>query len=342
MDVDGFISANQRSWEALDGLVRRAQGDVRRLDAAALDELVRLHLRTSSHLSTARTHLHDPDLAAYLSSLVARSSALVHGTRARSWRSLGVAATRTFPAAVWHLRRQVAAATLTFLAVAVVTGAWLATSPSALDAALPEPARTAYIEEDFEAYYSEQPAAIFGAQVFTNNARVGGTAFAVGIAWGVPTLLVLALNGVNVGVAAGAFHAAGDAVRFYGLILPHGLLELTAVFVAGGTGLALGWTLVAPGDRTRRDALAEQGRRAIVVVLGLVVVFLVAGVLEAYVTPAPVPTVVRVGTGALVWGAFCVWVVVAGRRAAADGYTGRLGEEHERDLDPRLTAPRAP
>jgi uncharacterized membrane protein SpoIIM required for sporulation len=338
VDVDAFITANRDTWERLDVLVARAQGDVRRLDAAALDELVRLHLRTSSHLSTVRTHLGDADLAAHLSVLIARSAAVVHGTRARSWRNVATAIGRTFPAAVWHLRVHVVVATVAFLGVAVVTGAWLATSPRAVDAALPEPLRTAYVEDDFEAYYSEQPAAVFGAQVFTNNARVGALAFAVGIAWGVPTLYVLALNGVNVGIAAGVFHDAGEAARFYGLILPHGLLELTAVFIAGGTGLALGWTLIAPGDRLRRDALAEQGRRAIVVVVGLVLVFAVSGVLEAYVTPAAVPTWLRVTTGAVVWAAFCAWIVVMGRRAAAAGLTGRYGEELEQHLDPPLRA----
>jgi uncharacterized membrane protein SpoIIM required for sporulation len=338
VDVDAFITANRDTWERLDVLVARARGDVRRLDAAALDELVRLHLRTSSHLSTVRTHLGDADLAAYLSVLVARSSAVVHGTRARSWRSVATAIGRTFPAAVWHLRAHVVVATVAFLGVALVAGAWLATSPRAVDAALPEPLRTAYVEDDFEAYYSDQPAAVFGAQVFTNNARVGALAFAVGIAWGVPTLYVLALNGVNVGIAAGVFHDAGEAARFYGLILPHGLLELTAVFIAGGAGLALGWTLLTPGDRLRRDALAEQGRRAIVVVLGLVLVFAVSGVLEAYVTPAGVPTWLRVATGAAVWAAFCAWIVVVGRRAAAVGLTGRYGEELEQHLDPRLRA----
>jgi uncharacterized membrane protein SpoIIM required for sporulation len=325
-DLDDFITRHGAGWERLDELVRRAGRDARRLDDAELDELVQLHLRTVSHLSTARTHLHDPPLVAHLSSLLARSTAVVHGTRPRTWRTVVRGVTETFPAAVWHTRHATVVATVAFLVGAVAVAVWLATTPAAVEVAMPAEAREAFLTEDFAAYYSSEPATIFAARVFTNNAAVGALAFGAGIAFAVPTVLILLLNGVNVGVAAGLFHAAGDPGTFYGLILPHGLLELTAVFIAGGAGLQLGWAAIAPGDRTRRAAVAEEGRRAVVIVIGLVAVFAVAGVIEAFVTPAGWPTWARVGTGALVWAAFGVGVVVAGRRAAARGLTGALGE----------------
>jgi uncharacterized membrane protein SpoIIM required for sporulation len=306
--------------------VRRAGRDPGRLDAAELEELVRLHLRTSSHLSTVRTVHRDPQLAAQLSQLLARSTAVVHGTRPRTWSTLVDGLTVAFPAAVWHARVAIGVSTAVFVLAAVAVGAWIALSPVAFEATLPEEARQAYLERDFEAYYSSEPGTAFAARVFTNNAAVGALAFGTGVALGIPTVLVLLLNGVNVGVAGGMFHAAGDPGHFWGLILPHGLLELTAVFIAGGVGLRLGWAVVAPGDRSRRAALAEEGRRSIVVVLGLVGVFAVAGLLEGYVTPAPWPTWARVGTGALVWALISGWLVVAGRRAAAAGRTGALGE----------------
>jgi uncharacterized membrane protein SpoIIM required for sporulation len=288
--------------------------------------LVRLHLRVSSQLSYARTHLEDPETSAHLSALVGRSNAVVHGTRPRTWAALVEGVTRTFPAAVWHARIPILVSTLVFLASAGLVGGWLATTPAALDAAMPAEVREAYLEREFEAYYSSEPGTTFAARVFTNNAFVGALAFGVGVLWALPTLAVLALNGVNVGVAAGVFHAAGDAGRFYGLILPHGLLELTAIFIAGGAGLRLGWAAIAPGDRTRADALLAEGRRAVVIVMGLVLVFLVAGLIEGYVTGQPWPTWVRVGIGATVWAAFSAWIVVAGRAAAAQGLTGALGE----------------
>lgn len=324
--VDAFIAANRQRWDRLDALAAAARRDPRSLSPAELDELVELHLRVSSQLSFARTHLGDSDLTAALSRRVARSASVVHGTRPRTWRTVVHGLTRTFPAAVWHARLPIAVSTLVFVASFAVIAVWLATSPEAVAASAPEEVRRAYIEEDFEAYYSSEPGTAFAARVFTNNAAVGAMAFGMGVLWGLPTIYVLVLNGVNVGLAAGLFHAAGDAVTFWTLILPHGMLELTAVFIAGGAGLRLGWAALAPGDRTRSEALAEEGRRAVVIVLGLVVVFLVAGLLEGYVTAAPWPTWARVGTGAVVWAAFTGWVIVAGRQAAADGLTGALGE----------------
>lgn len=326
-DLDAFLTANRSVWERLDALLRRARSDPRRLTGAELDELVRLHLRTSSHLSTVRTVYGEHPVATELSQLVARSSALVHGSPPRSWYTLWRGLTETFPAAVWHVRRAILTATLVFVLTGLVVGVWLAVSPAAFEAAMPAEVREAYLERDFEAYYSSEPGTTFAARVFTNNAAVGALAFATGVGFGVPTILILVLNGVNVGIAAGLFHAAGDAARFWGLILPHGLLELTAVFVAGGAGLQLGWALIAPGDRLRREALAAEARRAVVIVLGLVVVFAIAGVVEAFVTPAPWPATARVGAGALVWLAVSVPVALAGRQAAARGLTGALGEQ---------------
>lgn len=321
MDRDGFVEQHAPAWERLADLVGR-----RTLSPAESDELVRLYLRTSSHLATARRRYGDAELLLHLNTLVARANARVYGTRTRTLQGIRTAVTRTFPAAFWHARRPILLATVLFLAVFAATTVWIATSPAALDVAIPPEVRDAYLAEDFENYYSSQPAGQFATLVFTNNARVGIVAFASGIAFAVPTLAVLAYNALNVGVAAGAFHAAGAAPLFWGLILPHGLLELTAIFVAAGTGLRLGWTLVSPGDRRRVDALAEEARRAVVVVTGLVLVFLVAGILEGFITPSPLPTWARVGTGIVVEVTFLAYVIGFGRAAAAEGFTGALGE----------------
>jgi uncharacterized membrane protein SpoIIM required for sporulation len=129
--------------------------------------------------------------------------------------------------------------------------------------------------------------------------------------------VVLLANGANGGGAAGLFAAAGQLPRFWGLVLPHGLLELTAVCIAGGAGLQLGWTLIDPGDRTRSAALAAQGRRSVAIVVGLVVAFVLAGTIEGFVTGSVLPTWARVGMGVLVEGLFVAYLLVFGPDAAA-------------------------
>ncbi|HEX9342234.1 MAG TPA: stage II sporulation protein M [Actinomycetota bacterium] len=327
MDIDRFIDANSQLWDRLAQLVGRAERGVGRLDGAELDELVRLYQRAATQLSYARTEFRDPALVAKLSRLVARAGAVVYGSRPRTLRSFGRFFAVTFPAAVWSARWFVLVATLVSLLPAAVFGIWLASSPAAIEAAAPAAVREAYVNHAFEDYYPSKPAVDFAAHVFSNNVVVAFEAFALGILGCVGTFYVLLLNGANLGVAAGLFAAVGQQAKFWGLILPHGMLELTSVFIAGGAGLRLGWTLIDPGDRRRAEALAEEGRRAVVIVLGLVLSFAVAGSIEGFVTGRPWPTALRVGIGALAEAAFLTYVTVCGRRAAAQGLTGALGEE---------------
>ncbi|MGH9183207.1 MAG: stage II sporulation protein M [Acidimicrobiales bacterium] len=327
MDIDAFVATHSGSWDRLGELAGRASRSLGRLDAAELDELVRLYQRCSTHLSQARTTYRDPALVARLSGAVASAGTVVYGTRPRAPRRLGRFFATTFPAAVWASRRFVAVSALLLVVPATAAGVWLVTSDRAVEAAAPAAVREAYVEEDFEDYYSSDAAAVFAAEVFTNNVRVAIMAFAVGILLCVLTAAILAVNGASLGVAAGLFAAAGEPGRFWGLILPHGLLELTAVVIAGAAGLGLGWAVVVPGDRSRADALAEEGRRSVVVALGLVAAFAVAGVIEGFVTGRPWPTAVRVGIGVAAWAGFAAYLVARGRGAAARGLTGVLGEE---------------
>ena len=127
---------------------------------------------------------------------------------------------------------------------------------------------------------------------------------------------------------------SGRADVFFGLISPHGILELTAVFVAAGAGLRLGWSWIDPGPLPRAQALAAAGREAITVALGLVVVLLVSGVIEAFVTPSPLPTWARVGIGVLAEAAFLAYVIRYGRRATHAGETADLAPGLREDVAP--------
>ena len=230
-----------------------------RLSAAELDEFVRLYQRVSAHLSYAQTNFGDPGLIAQLSRLIAAAGAIVYGTRPRTMRSFGRFFTRTFPAALWQVRRFVVVSAVLTFGPALAVGVWLANSPQAVQATGPAAVRQAYVNQDFESYYSSQPAAAFATEVYTNNVRVALFAFAGGILVCLPTVYLLVNNGANLGLAAGLFSAAGQSPKFYGLIIPHGLIELTSVVIAGAAGLRLGWTLIDPGDRTR---LTPWPRRA--------------------------------------------------------------------------------
>ncbi|HVF04542.1 MAG TPA: stage II sporulation protein M [Frankiaceae bacterium] len=322
MDIDAFVAAHSATWRRLEELTKRAQRG--RASGPELDELVDLYQRTSTHLSVVRTSSPDPLLVDRLSSLMIRARSVVLGGRVRGWREVGRFFTATFPAAVYRSRWWALGAAVFVIAVATGFGVWVATHPEIHDSiAAPEEIRQ-MVEHDFEDYYSSAPAASFGAKVFFNNAWVAAVAFSLGILLGLPTIWVLFMNAANVGIAGGLMAAHGKLGLFFGLITPHGLLELTAIFVAAGVGLRIGWTVIDPGDRRRGDALAEEGRAAVAVVLGLVAAFAVAGFTEAYVTPSGLPTWARIAWGVVVEVAFIAYVLVLGRRAVRNGETGDL------------------
>ncbi|WP_433699982.1 stage II sporulation protein M [Nocardiopsis sp. CA-288880] len=320
MDIDVFAAVHARDWERLDELARRR----RSLDGEEIDELVELYQRVSTHLSVVRSSGQDPALVGRLSALVARARSAVTGAHASAWRDVGGFFTRVFPAVLYRLRWWWIGTSAGTVAVAAVTAAWIVNDPDVLHALGTPESMARYVEHDFANYYVENPAGSFAAQVWTNNAWVAAQAIIFGVAFGLPTIAVLAMNGVNIGMAAGMMIAHGRGDVFFGLILPHGLLEMTAVFVAGGVGLKLGWTIISPGDRTRMRALGEEARAAIAVVLGLVVVLFVSGLIEGFVTGWVHVTWQRIGIGVVAEALFVLYVFTVGRRAYLEGETGDI------------------
>jgi uncharacterized membrane protein SpoIIM required for sporulation len=254
------------------------------------------------------------------------------------WRDAAQFFTRKFPAVVYRARRWWITTAVVFIVVAVLVGWWVAVTPH-VQASIAAPEEIRELTRsggEFEKYYSSHPAAAFAFQVWTNNFWLAARALVSGVLLGIPTLILLAMNALSVGVAGGLMAAVGRLDVFFGLIAPHGLLELTAVFIAGGVGLRLGWTVIEPGSRTRAQALAAEGRSTVGTALGLICVFLVAGALEAFVTPRPWPTWVRIGVGLCAEVMFLAYVFVLGRRAMQVGETGDLDPLDTADLRPSV------
>jgi len=322
VDVDAFVLAHEASWNRLDQLVRRR----RRLSGNEVDELVDLYQRVSTHLSIVRSSSTDAALIGKLSALVARARSAVTGAHAPLWSEFLRFWTVSFPVVAYRAWRWWLGTAVAFFLVAGVIAVWVAGSPD-VRATIGTPAELEQlVNHDFASYYSEHPAASFVLRVWTNNAWVAAKCIAFAVLLGLPIPVVLFQNAANLGVSAGLMADAGKADVLLGLLVPHGLLELTAVFLAGAAGMRLGWTVIAPGDRPRAQAMAEQGRAVVSVAIGLVGVLLISGLIEALVTPSPLPTVVRVGIGVLAEAAFLGYVIYFGRRAVRAGETGDLAD----------------
>lgn len=257
---------------------------------------------------------------------MARARSTVTGTRRASWRDAVHFLTAGFPAAVYRSRHWWIPTAVLSALLAALMGWWIGTHPEVQAAiAAPEDLRRLTSPGgEYETYYSSHPAASFAAQVWTNNAQAAAMCLVLGAFLCVPVIWILFVNVLNLAVGIGLMSSAGRLDTFLGLILPHGLLELTAVFVAAGTGLRLGWTVIDPGPHTRRTALAQQGRAAIGMAIGLALVLFVSGVIEGFVTPSGLPTWARIAIGVAAELGFLAYVYILGGRAARAGDAGDI------------------
>ncbi|MCU1594358.1 MAG: hypothetical protein JWO12_1750 [Frankiales bacterium] len=296
------------------------------MTGAEVDELVELYQRVATHLSLLQSTSRDPVLLGRLSSLVARGRNAVAGTRQAAWRDVARFLSVDFPAVLYRTRWWWGACAVGFVLVAFGWAAFLVSHPEAQATLAPPETIQQLVNHDFADYYKQAPAQDFAAKVATNNALIAAAAVASGVLLGLPVLLILYQNAVGVGIVGGYLAANHKTGLFFGLILPHGLLELTSVFVASGLGLKMGWTVIDPGLRTRSRAIAEEGRALVVGAVGLALMLVISGIIEAFVTPSGLPTWARIGIGCLAELGFLYVVFVLGRRAVQAGVTGDVEE----------------
>lgn len=322
MDVDAFVAVRSSRWDRLRELTR-----LRRPSGPEADELIRLYQATATDYSRVRTSAPDPSVLTPLSNLLGRGRSLIAGAHEPGWSDVVRFFVVSVPAAFYRVRWWTIGMMVAFLVVGVATGWWAHTHPDVM-AQLGSPSeRRYYAEQMFEAYYSNYPPGDFSTLVWTNNAWIAARAIALGPT-GIGPIYLLVANAMAIG-QAGAILAEFDMLDvFFGLILPHGLLELTSIFIACGAGLKLFWTWVSPGPRTRARAMAEEGRALITLVIGLAVVLLVCGLIEGYVTPSSLPTGVKITIGALALAGYWTYTLVLGSIAVRDGETGDMRAEH--------------
>ncbi len=323
MDLDAYVAERRGEWNRLESLTGK-----RRLKPDEADELVLLYQRAATHLSVIRSRSPDPVLVAGLSRLVLGARAAITGGRRFSWQPVARFFTTALPGELYRARWWWIGVGVACVLLGGAMMRYVAVNPEVASLFMSDAEIQRLVTDDFVAYYSEYQAQNFAAAVWTNNALLTAQCLASGVLI-VPVLYLLATNLFSIGLTGGVMIGAGAGDTFFTYIAPHGLLELTCVFVGAGVGLRIGWAWIAPGPyRTRGQALAERARSGMLVALGLVLVLLVAGLLEAYVTPSPLPPALRIAVGAVVWLAFLAYALAAGAAAHHGGGTADVEQEH--------------
>ncbi|MDE3113482.1 MAG: stage II sporulation protein M [Chloroflexota bacterium] len=315
--VDRFIEDRRPRWARLAQLVEKAADRASRLEASEIVELGELYRAATSDLAIARRDHPRDAVTERLNDLVAAAHALVYSEAPTSGGRL-----RRF---VGHDLPETVRASAPFILVAAAALFLPALVTYAIGVASPDVAASALSDQTKQELAQRRPGSeipldlrpIAGPLIVVNNVRVAVVAFAGGLTAGVLTVVVLLLNGAELGAAFAVLHGGEGEPALLTFVLAHGFLELSAIVLSAGAGLRLAWAILHPGDLSRADALRLAGAQAIRIVVLTVVVLGVAGTIEAFVSPTQLPVwgklVVGLTTGSALW----TYVLLVGRRGTS-------------------------
>ncbi len=323
MDLKEFIKQYRGDWELLEQSVMEISRGRNRLTPERVDRFQLLYRKAVNQLSFSQTRFPQEDVTNYLNDLVSKAHALLYRDQAATSifqlkQFLGI----TFPRLLIEQRRFVLVAFLLFLTGAIGSFLAVMSDPLHIYSVLPaaiashvDPARVGQGNELIDS-------AGMSAQIMTNNIQVAILAFAGGITFGALTIYLLINNGIIIGALAALFWQSHKFYEFWAYIVPHGMIELTAIFIAGGAGLLMGFRLLAPGPYSRAYQLRIQAKRSVQLLLGTVPLFIVAGTIEGYITPAPIPLEAKYAVSLLTVIALVLYVWMGGKKT---GHTPTQG-----------------
>lgn len=302
-----FRAEREADWQKLDDLlVRMERGAAGRLSDDEVTAIPVLYRSALSSLSVARAISLDQSLIAYLESLCTRAYFCVYGTRTTLAERIAVFFATAWPGAVRELWRETLVSA-GFMVLGVVVALFLTReSPDWFYSFVPmdlaegrgPAASTQDLRDTLFGSHGSNGLAFFSTFLFTHNAQISLLAFALGFACCLPTAFLMAYNGLTLGAFLSLFAQRGLGIEFGGWVLIHGVTELFAITLAGAAGFRIGWTLAFPGEQSRLDALADAGRKAAIVMAGVVVMLGCAGLLEGVARQLITETLLRYGIAA--------------------------------------------
>jgi len=305
-------------WDRLAQLLDRAGNrGVRTLSHPELQELGLLYRQTASDLAAAREDQASQPLSRYLNQMLARAHNLVYMGRRSNPGGIRRFYSQTYPG-IFRATFRYTLLAFGITAVAAIAGALLTLHDPAFPRYVLGPRMVETIEKRqmwTDSVVTIAPLA--SSAIMSNNLTVAFSAFASGILAGLGTVWVMFTNGLLLGTVTMACAEAGMAGRLYTFVAAHGVLELPAIFIAGGAGLLLGRGLLFPGLLPRRESLAERGSQATKLALGTIPLLILAGLIEGFISPSNLPPYVKflfAGAGATL---LTLYLSLAGRATAA-------------------------
>jgi uncharacterized membrane protein SpoIIM required for sporulation len=326
MSNDRFIDQRKSAWERLEDLLKLLDStSLRRLHREEVRELGRNYRRTASDLAIARAESRDPRLINYLNSLVIRAHGRIYQADAQGSARIRGFFARDFPETFRRTWRYTAVAFGVFLIFGVIGFLGTKYDPEFSELVGVSPSfRELYIETKTHWWEDLNEANQVGASwILTHNIQVTISTFAFGALFGVGTLFFLAYNGIQIASVLALTYRAGFGNDLLTFMVAHGVIELSCIFIAGGAGLLIGSALLMPGDLSRADALKSRGKDAVRLMMGVAVLLVVAGIIEGFISPAPISPKIKFGIAAITGMALYSYLLIAGR----DQEPGGIGSE---------------
>jgi uncharacterized membrane protein SpoIIM required for sporulation len=298
MTPDELIQNRKPDWERLSALLQRAQhGQLAAMNEAELIEFGRLYRATTSDLAIAQRDFPRHNLAVYLNQLVGRAHPFIYHGEPVIWRRLREFYLRGFPQLYREVAPFIGLAALLFLGTGVVFYLVTLANPDAASYVL-SPRLVGYIKSGH--LWFKDPGAggeTLAALIMTNNIQVAFFAFAGGMALSLITIYVLISNGLALGAVLALMQVYGHAAPLWEFVIGHGVLELSELTMAGGSGLMLGYAVLQPGLLSRRNALSEAARKSVKLLLGSVPLLVIAGIIEGLLSPSDAPFWLKYAVG---------------------------------------------
>ena len=281
-----WLEKRKPHWAKLEALLNQSSNSgLKSLSRSDLQELSLLYRQTAADLAAIREDRGSVHYARYVNQLLVRAHNTIYSGHRASPMAVISFFTKTYPATFRQNLRQVALATLIF-AIAGLVGAVLTYQNPDFKVKLLGPQMVETIDRHqmwTHSIVGIKPVA--SSAIMTNNLSVGFTTFALGITGGLGTIYMMAFNGLLIGVIGVACYLSGMSLQLWSFVAPHGVLELPAIFIAGGAGLRIAQGLLFPGVLPRRDSLARAGSEAVQLLLGTVPILIIAGLIEGFVSP---------------------------------------------------------
>lgn len=317
MPQNRFLDERKDAWQRLEDLLELMDSSsIRRLNREEVRELGRSYRRAASDLAIARAESRDPRLVSYLNSLVIRAHGRIYRADTKGWGRIAHFYSRDFPQVFRRRWRYTAVALAVFLIFALAGYFGTRRDPDFSEFAGISPIFRLAIESRIRWWESINEARqAESSGIMTNNIQVTFYAFALGGILGVGSLYVLAINGALFGAVFALVYRAGYGNELSSFVVGHGVIELSCIFIAGAAGLLIGSAILLPGDLSRADALKVRGKDAIFLIAGCVPVLVIAGIIEAFISPAPISSTIKFMVGIVTGLAFWSYLLVAGIQA---------------------------